>query len=798
MMRLVRKTVLHFREGRSDKVYEVDLLELDGDKAKRFVVNVRYGRRGGRLREGTKTVDPVIESEATEIFGSVVVSKLNGGYRETQPGDGVPRTERAEPIAAPARAEQVLKALNLGRDGALRDAALGRAVLRAGELQLGAAAPLMHDLVHRSRILDYCVAWALGRIGDAAMTQTVELIRSQRPDDSAGFMATQALHDLADEERIDALSAELLAQLPESLRATMAWVHADASALRAAVVNLVTSPTEATSDQLTVLYWLAHRDASVRDALIAALRIAPLTPNVFKGLRRIYKHAEYRLDGVVLGIVAHRIDCSEHFVFVGGYDAKTVRLPGQYRYVEIAKEAAKTNSRVAFSNRTRDYFRRRTWRTLRRLGDDNSSSYVPMALGVLQPFGEADAHEPRRAERTRWESIDGRWQPVVISSQQYGPLAPYLALNQILYRHSAQQQLAASRTAFVQHEQPDPDSARTEAYPHLWDAQPKFLVELLLLSELSAAHAFARRALASNESFLATVTFREWTALLRSPVLETVQFAFERARPRFNTAAPDIDFLVACLSAPLPVAREFAQDWISAHVPDSVNDVTLLYEMLSNEVAEVRQWAIDVAGHHTLSADATAPLVARLVALLLSSATPAIEAGLDGADTQRLDDIGRALREVLGEATAKVSITVLEDLCAHSIGQVRLQGARLFALRDLSESAGSGVLLARILDDERGDVRAVGVGILNQLGDEELAKHVELIGRFLVADAAEVRAAARPLLGRLCERDPDLVSAVGNELVQLLFRTERFEGLNDDILSLLDNELRGYSDTIDV
>lgn len=74
-MRLVRKAALHLREGTSDKVYEVDLVENDAvaDPA-RYLVNTRYGRRGSALREGTKTAHAVFAEVAQKIFDSVVNS----------------------------------------------------------------------------------------------------------------------------------------------------------------------------------------------------------------------------------------------------------------------------------------------------------------------------------------------------------------------------------------------------------------------------------------------------------------------------------------------------------------------------------------------------------------------------------------------------------------------------------------------------------------------------------------------------------------------------------------------------
>src|SRR5204862_6943525 len=80
-MKIVRTVRLWMKEGTSDKVYEVDLVDLESGADARFLVNFRYGRRGASLREGAKTSAPVALDAAEQIFESVVVSKINDGYR---------------------------------------------------------------------------------------------------------------------------------------------------------------------------------------------------------------------------------------------------------------------------------------------------------------------------------------------------------------------------------------------------------------------------------------------------------------------------------------------------------------------------------------------------------------------------------------------------------------------------------------------------------------------------------------------------------------------------------------------
>ena len=77
-MKLIEQAILEFKQGRSDKVYEVDLCEVGEG---RYVVDFRYGRRGSNLRESSKTATPVGLAEAHRVFSALVASKVEKGYQ---------------------------------------------------------------------------------------------------------------------------------------------------------------------------------------------------------------------------------------------------------------------------------------------------------------------------------------------------------------------------------------------------------------------------------------------------------------------------------------------------------------------------------------------------------------------------------------------------------------------------------------------------------------------------------------------------------------------------------------------
>src|SRR5713101_3734240 len=67
---------LYYRDGRSDKVYQVQLDRVDGG----YVVNFQFGRRGSTLQSGTKTPEPVSYEKASKIYERLVAEKKGKGY----------------------------------------------------------------------------------------------------------------------------------------------------------------------------------------------------------------------------------------------------------------------------------------------------------------------------------------------------------------------------------------------------------------------------------------------------------------------------------------------------------------------------------------------------------------------------------------------------------------------------------------------------------------------------------------------------------------------------------------------
>ena len=83
---------LYYRDGSSDKVYQVSL----EPKSDGFIVNFAFGRRGSTLNTGTKTSSPVDYDTAKKIYDKLVREKTAKGYTPGEDGTPYQHTDKEQ------------------------------------------------------------------------------------------------------------------------------------------------------------------------------------------------------------------------------------------------------------------------------------------------------------------------------------------------------------------------------------------------------------------------------------------------------------------------------------------------------------------------------------------------------------------------------------------------------------------------------------------------------------------------------------------------------------------------------
>lgn len=763
-MRLLKQVRLFFQEGTSDKVYEIDLCELGPG---RCVVNYRFGRRGSRLREGSHTAAPVSLTEAERAFEALERAKRAKGYRDlpasagptSSPSPGRSPARPAAPAVAgrpnrtPAefREAAVLRRLQAGPRGSKWP--IERAIWRAGELRVRGAAPVLVRLLGGGALRDYCIVWALGRLGDeVAVEPLVGLWRAASTPEMVRRLAVESLRLLGSDAMRAEMARDLLDELPVELRRPAQ--SGNTEALLAALNKYVTGSDASRYDVLETLYLIDTE--AVRPALLSFLRSAPLRGLHFARLRFLFKAAELRSDGELFGLLAYR----------------------------FAKESAATKSygsrgRTAYAATTRGYLQLRVWRRLRRLGGLGDRDYIKMAVGVLLPFSDADAVAVRSVGRNHW-----------------GPFAPYWALNHILYGKSPR--FRAQRNAKAWRCQPGyrpddgaaPPHVREESFPALWTEQPAGLLHLLAESACAPVHEFAAKALRACPKILDDLDTETLLLLLSRPYAVTAQLGCDVVAARYQPLAPDLPLVLAVANCVSASGRALAHRWIAEGRGFFVLDGNFLFALCTSPHADTRAAALQLLRVSLLPEAAARALCTRLIASLLG-----LSATSDGPAQAR--DIGEILLRGLGHGPSSVLRSLpmrpIFDLLRHPLGEVQGIGASLLLHHEKGVGALSrdelDALLRALVSSSFAPTRRLGLELLAQVSDDRLREQQELLRTLCTHPLADLREAARPLIRRLAAHSPAFAQAMLSELISVLRSGEPHEGVHAHVLRLLREDL---------
>ncbi len=802
-MKLVKRESLAYREGTSDKVYEVDLCEVTSGK---YVVNFRYGRRGSTLKEGSKTSAGVDLAKAEAVFADLVGSKVKKGYARD---DGAPRETKKRGAGGRREVDpEARKAAILSR---LADAAAGRgstrwpverAIWRAGELGLREAAPSMAKLTGTGAPLrDYCVAWALGRCGDPASIDTlVTLLDDSKPEHVRRMAREAALALSTDDDRAQARET-LRTRLSPSFDVTT--LDEDSGRFASALATYLATDQPERVKVLETLYLID--DEVVRPAVLATLRTVPLEPPWFRVLRHIFKAAEFRRDAEVFGILSMRFEKSPQMYSdlynYPGVHVVSIRPDGAWLNVKKYEALARDDSEIAYGFRTRRYLRKRVARTLRRLGELGDENYVKMAVGVLLQYSDADAQPSRRTSIYDYNTRS-------FAHSDWIPFAPYLPFNTILYANSPRYEPSRTGRAWrtrpgVTIDGPEPE-AREEAFPELWDQRPAGLVHLLAESECEPVHRFAVKALRANAATLDRLDTETIVMLLGRPYEVTARLAFDLAVRLYVPQVPDLVLVAAVADCAMEEARQRAREWIDADRARFFGSTEFVTSLVLATHADTRAYVRDVVKATPLSDAVASDVASRVVEFVLARGE------LQG-DAAR--DAGAFLLEALGKAVRSLDMAIVTRMLEHPLVEVQEIGARILLIHETPAESLPDELLRALVNSPNPGTRSLGVALVGKLADSVLVSRDDLLLWLTIHPHEDVRDASRALLQRLATgysaedlnlireslppvTSPDLVAAktafverFSRRLVELLLDPEPVEGSHAHLLSVLADDL---------
>lgn len=552
----------------------------------------------------------------------------------------------------------------------------------AVEALLAAAAKASDDL---PAIVD-----ALGQIGDPRAIPFCRTIAAKKLL-SRRRSGVEALRALGDAEGLDAAREVAMARLPDAVRALVEKadpVDASPSATLPIASAALAAPTRDRGLALDTLYEIGT------PVCVAAMRLGTVkeelgAPHTWRYVKSIFKRSMLRLDAATFGWLAHAIESAAR-------DAT-----GTTATVKSGYDGEPRTTRI-FGRRTQAYVKRAAWRHLRLIAKHRPSLYAHAAAEVLVHYTHDDEDAP---------------------SGRYGTYARAHLLHRILWGSSARHELTrdlrfrlrSSKLASA------PPGAREEAFPALWDAEPRAYVRLLAAARLPVVHELALAAVRrGHASVVEGASHAEVAAMLAAPHPPTVELALAELRRRFDAARPDWDLVCTLVGDARPVVRTLGLEWLAETAPAWTRDPARIVSLLSLADETARA----AVAHHVLAAlpEAPAAVRARLAEVLL-----AVLRGAEPSEGAH-DDHGHVAVALAAEIAALASQDELVLLLA--TGSPAAQGVAASALAQKPGAAAAlGIeQLEAMSDHALFPVRRASHALLRQLLSELHADPSPLFG----------------------------------------------------------------------
>ncbi len=788
-MQLIQRKTLIYQAGNSDKVYEVDLSEVATD---RYMVNYRYGKRGGTLREGAETVAAVPLAEAQRVFDRLVRSKVSKGYLEASTAAPSAVTAQVVSVSNEDLAERdrailarlMLAVNNRNAVAKPKEWQISRAIWRSGELKLTAAAPLLMQLWGDRPLTNYSIAWALGNCGDEiAIPMLMGVYRQADALPHIRRIALEALFKLNPTE-IQARREELILKLPQPLR-DLIQQRAEIAEIDRALQTYLATAKPKQFDVLDLLYQIDNE--CTRPIVLNCIRVAPFIPNYFQRLRHIFKIAEYRQDAEVLGILAYRLETTSQYYHSNDYG---IYIPNSGQYLRLQNwqynsktgrydatqtgefqiEMNRPDSRLAYSSKTRNYLRRRVWRSLRALGEENRAEYARLATEILLQYSDNDAVPPRDSGNCRWDKY-----------------APYLVFNHILYANSPRYELQSSNDIWrcrAKYKIGDPaPNVREEAFPELWEKSPDLLLQLLSQSQCEPIHEFAVKPLKTCSEFCQQIPIDTLIRLLEQPYAATAEFGFDLARSRYQPNKPQHDLILAIANSEYAPARSQSHQWLQAQIDRFCTDDRLIAALVLSRQSDTQLFIQRILGAVNIPDPTAQLIIGRIIAQLLT---------LDETKVSVIENAAQTLTTCFPIQLRSIGLEIVLDLLRHPIPALQICGAQILLNHQTNAIDLPAGLIDALIESPVESVRVIGVQLFGQLPDAMLLDRIELIIAFVTHELPEIRTAMRSTIARLATGHPPFTTTLVDRLIVILLAPEKSEGLHIFISQLLQTDVPNW------
>ncbi len=815
-MKLIHQQSLVLKGDDYHHLYEIDLCEVGRD---RYVVNFRQLLNNQLVKEGQETILAVSYESAVKVFENCINYRLAKAYQlvdlaensrdlghedevvasPDESNDLIGTEEIAEPIAVE---EDPLELMAIDQEFSQEDddylvqhlkaisenainpyeatISLERLVWRAGELRLKKLTPYLIAIAQNSfssstqlsdnkvinpNILDYSLVWSLGRSKETEALSILRRYQHKNYNASIRQIASEGIRQLSTGAQRKQFIKETLEQLPFEIKESLQTNNTDL--LAEAIFNYF-QKSHATYDVLNTLYLLTDEYTAVKQVLISIIQDHPLELGFFKNFRRLFKAAEFRDDSETLGWIAYRIAKSPHNFYYNRAH-RGVFIKG--RWVNIREELKSPYTKLTYSFWTRRYIQKRIWRYLRKLAQQNSRTYVQMAVGILLPYVDADAQNIKKGKKGK-EAI-------------YGPYAPYWVLNHILYSNSPRYELVKSRRAWT-YKIGQPINAKTpqereEAFPHLWDAAPEGLLHLLAESKCEIVQEFAVKALMANSGIHHRISIGFIQLLLQSPYEANQSFGLHLVEGRIQRDAVNRTLILSLLKHPKAAIRKIGLDWLDIKENKDwwLKATDFIAQLLAME-EDVSQYAQAILP--TLANQLQKEVVQHSLGQMAAYPTE-----IDDIQQIQLNRSYKSLVQVYPKILSNLDLSSIQALFQHPALPIQQIGANLLNLSKINLRDVNDEILISLLNSPIETNRNFAIKAINEQETNDIFKNKTLIYEIFVSAFDNVQAFAKDLINRVAEDDEALLHSLLNTLVQKLLDTKADHAQHAFIINQLTN-----------
>ncbi len=822
-MKILEQSKLFYKKGNSDKVYEIDLCEVGSNL---YVVNFRYGKRGANLKDGTKTASPVSRMKAQAVFTALKTEKIKKGYKEEN--IDTPK-EKEFPSSISSKEEAILQRLREAINKAKNPDAdiksvfksewkTGRVAWKVAEMKLESAIPLLIELIQNGNNLKeievYSILYALVKCQDKQVISIFEsYINDKNRPNHIQKIATEGLLNIESEKQKTA--ANLVNSLPPIIQECLK--NQSAKDIQTEIEQRI---KERQSDFkfFETLYLLASVYPFLQKAILNTLSEIPLRPPFFKYIRSVYKLAELRKDVRILGILSYRfeketalyrsVNISEnedtnHW----RYDYKVRKyIPEINQQIkDVTKEVKSKNSRIGFSEQTKEHFQRRDVKRLRNYALQNehkqaNNEYVKLATSILLSYQKND-YESQYFGNSMYGGWDRNTRKYTHHFVIYPEHSSYLLLNLILNGNNEELKLVSNKwrkketltivsdSWYAQPSLPNISldiseylekfnektikehkvENRNELVSHKWDELPQAYIQLLLEAKLDIIHKFAYKNLKIHseyenliEKFDAKLLKKLLSSEFEIPAFFGVEISKDKLENNF-----DKELTLILLNSKIKEGRELARKIIennSQHFIEDTNFTLFVSKLIFNQYSDIRKWANIFLQHSSSSISSKNEkwqiIVGKVISEMLHNES--------NYSTEIMKDAQNILttnaKTVLENLSWNIVLELLEDKSVQNqvfASDILVIKSKLIEATDIPFS-----ILNGFFESKSAEMRSNGMEVFADYPENALLEAHQLLGNMLVSPYQNLRDAAQKIVIKLVQNKVNQNSKEGKEFAE--------------------------------